>query len=449
MPKTQVSCPNCRQPVVAEIEQLFDLNVDPQAKSRLLSGASNLIQCQVCGYQGSLPTPIVYHDPDKEMLLTFVPAELGLPRNEQERLIGSMINQVINKLPQEKRKGYLLNPQATLTMQGLIERILEGDGITREMLQAQQRRLSLLQRLASATDEKSFTQIAQQEDALIDADFFGLLSRVIEASLMNGDRESARQLNELQRRLLPITTYGAELQAQSKEVEGAIEDLRAAGENLSREKLLELILDAKNETRLRALVSLARPAMDYAFFQLLSERIDRARSDGRARLVELRTKLLEMTQEIDKQIEAHRQESRQVIDAIIQTDDIPAAMEQVLQGVDEIFVKELQSMLAEARKNGDLGRSAKLQQMVDYLQKASAPPPEVDLIEEYLDVADEAGRQEFLKAHDNEVNEQFMDMLGNIAMQVEAGEDVEIADRVAEAHRSALRYSMQRSMRIS
>jgi len=141
MPKTQVSCPNCRQPVMADVEKLFDLHLDPSAKQRLLSGAFNIIQCQLCGYQGALATPIVYHDPEKELLLTFVPPELNLPRDEQERAIGGLINRVVDNLAQEKRKGYLFNPQATLTMQGLLERILEADGITREMLEAQQQRL--------------------------------------------------------------------------------------------------------------------------------------------------------------------------------------------------------------------------------------------------------------------------------------------------------------------
>ena len=53
----------------------------------------------------------------------------------------------MNSLPQEKRKAYLLRPQTMLTMQSLIERILEGDGITKEMIQEQQKRLALLQRM--------------------------------------------------------------------------------------------------------------------------------------------------------------------------------------------------------------------------------------------------------------------------------------------------------------
>jgi hypothetical protein len=133
---------------MADVTQLFDVAQDPGLKSQLLSGMANFVQCQVCGYQGALATPIVYHDPDKELLLTYVPAEIGLPRDEQEKLIGGLINQAVNRLPADKRKGYLLTPQAHLTMQGLIERILEADGITKEMIKAQQDKLDFLQKLS-------------------------------------------------------------------------------------------------------------------------------------------------------------------------------------------------------------------------------------------------------------------------------------------------------------
>lgn len=446
MPKTQVNCPNCRQPVIADIDQLFDLNTDPTAKQRLLSGAFNHIQCQVCGYQGALATPIVYHDPEKELLLTFVPPELGLPRDEQERVIGNYINQVINKLPQEKRKGYLLSPQATLTMQGLLERILEEDGVTREMLEAQQQRLNLIQRLATVSDAQVLEEIAKQEDALIDGEFFGLLARLIEVSAVNGDEQSARRLNELQRSLLPITTFGREVQAQSQEVEAALEDLRAAGDDLSREKLLDLVIKAPSETRLQALASLARPVMDYSFFQLLSEKIDRARGDGRTRLIELRTQLLEMTQEIDRRIETHVAQIRQLIQAMLEVDDVEAAIQETLPAIDSYFVRELEKMLEAARERGDLEQSGKLQKMLDVIQQASSAPPEVALIEEYIYIEDEKERQQFLKAHQEEITPDFLNMLTSIVMQAESSNDPNFIELVKAANRSALRFSMQRGM---
>ena len=77
MAKTMISCPNCRQSITAELEQLFDVGVDPSAKQRFLSGAINIIQCPFCRFQGIYPTPLVYHDPDKELLITFIPTEGG------------------------------------------------------------------------------------------------------------------------------------------------------------------------------------------------------------------------------------------------------------------------------------------------------------------------------------------------------------------------------------
>ena len=76
MAQTQTTCPRCRQPILAEVEKLFDLNVDPQAKQRLLSGAVNVARCPNCGFEGPINVPIVYHDPEKELLLTYFPPEL-------------------------------------------------------------------------------------------------------------------------------------------------------------------------------------------------------------------------------------------------------------------------------------------------------------------------------------------------------------------------------------
>jgi hypothetical protein len=445
MPTTRINCPNCRQPITAEIDQLFDVTADPAAKQVFLSGAFNLVRCPMCGYQGSLATPIVYHDADKELLLTFVPPEIGLPRDEQERLIGSMMNQVINKLPQEKRKSYLLRPQSTLTLQGLVERVLEADGITREMIQAQQQRLSLAQRLANAADPKTLEEIARQEDALIDAEFFSLLTTLGQAALASGDQEAARRLSELQKSLIPITTFGRELQAQSQEIEQAVKELQALGKDLNRENLLELVIQAPNETRLKALASLARPAMDYTFFQMLSERIDRARGEGRSRLVEVRSQLLEVTQAIDRQLEQHVLESRQLIEAILNEQNVAEAMAASMPAVDELFIQELNRMLGEARGKGDLERSAKLQQMADVVQQ-SISPPGMALVEEYLDAPDEAAREQFLQAHSAEIDENFMDLLGRITLQVQSSEEREIAEHVTVANRHALRFSMKRSM---
>jgi hypothetical protein len=448
MPRTRINCPNCRQPITADIEQLFDLSADPAAKQQLLSGAINLVQCPHCGYQGNLATPIVYHDADKELLLTYVPPELGLPHDEQERLIGSLINQVVNRLPPEQRKGYLLRPQANLTMQSLIERVLEGEGITREMIQAQQERLNLLQRLLTASSSDVRIEIIKQEENLIDADLFTLLSRLGESAAVSGDQEAVKRLEEVQSELLEHTNFGQQVKEQSQEVEAAVKSLQEAGKELTREKLLDLVIKAPTDVRLSALVSLARPAMDYTFFQMMSERIDRARDKGRQRLIELRERLLELTRQFDAQMDARANEARRLLDEILKAEDISEAAMQNLPSIDEFFLQVLNSEMESARQSGDLDRIGKLQQVVGVLQQASAPPPEIAFIEELLDAPDDQATRRLMEEHKDQITPEFLQMLSGLLAQVQqSGEDSELLQRLQHLNRQALRFSMEINLR--
>lgn len=449
MPRTVVNCPNCKRPVQAEIQQLFDLNQDPSAKQKLLSGAFNLIQCPNCGFRGAAAMPIVYHDPDKELLLTFVPPELALPSNEQERIVGGLINQVMNHLPQEKRKAYLLQPQQTLTMQGLIERVLEADGITKEMLQAQQQRLSLIQRLLLASSVDIQKELIHQEDQSIDEQFFALLDRLIEVSMAGGDEQSAQKLGELQKIVMEESTFGRELSHQVREVEAALASLREAGQSLDRKKLLELVIDAPNEERLRALVSFARAGMDYQFFQLLSERIDRARGDGRARLVKLRDTLLQYTQEYDRDIVQRVEQTRQKLEQVLSEVDVEQGLAKYSPIIDGIFISVLNSALEQAEAQKDLPRLEKLKQIMEIIEKASAPPEEVQLLEKLLEAESESEQRRILEENAEKITPELLNSIINLVYQLQGGENKALGERVNEIYKAMLRFSMERSLRAS
>lgn len=445
MPRTQVKCPNCRQPVVADIEQLFDVGVDPSAKQQLLSGGGNFIQCQFCGYQGSLPTPIVYHDPDKELLLTFVPPELAFSRDEQERVLGSLINRAVSNLPQEKRKAYLFSPQPALTVQGLIERVLEAEGITKEMIQAQQQKIRLIQRLLAATGD-TLDELVEQESELMDAEFFTLLSRLAESALATGDQASARSISELQQSLLPKTEYGRELQAQSAEIEAAMETLRAIGNQLTREKLLDLMVEAPTETRLGTLVSLTRPALDYQFYQILTERIGEAVGEHQQHLKNVREQILNITREIDEQMQLRRQQAQQNLEILLQAENLQQATLQNLPVIDDFFLQVLTEELEAARKSGDLGRSGKLSQIMEVIQQASTPP-EVEFIEELLEIDDEQELTQALVDRKDEITPSLLDMLTGLVSQTQNGEDKQLAERIQFLYRKILRMSMEANLR--
>lgn len=446
MPKTRINCPNCRQPITADINQLFDVGQDPRVKQLILSGMFNVARCPHCGYQGNLATPIVYHDPEKELLLTYFPPELGLPVQEQERLVGPMLKQIMDSLPAEKRKAYLLRPQTMFTMQTLIERVLEGEGITKEMIDAQQKRLALLQRLLEVSSDDVLQHIVKENDSLLDADFFNLFNRLMTAALQGRDENAAKQLNDLQAKLLPLTTFGKEVQAQSQEVEAAMQSLQKLGKSLTRESLLDLMVDAPNETRLSVLVSLTRQAMDYNFFQILTDRIDKAQGDERQKLLDLRTRLLALTQRVDKELEARAGRSLQLLNEIIKAEDIAEATRQNLQGIDDFFVSSLNEQMEVARKSGDLDRIGKLNQILEVLQKAAEPPHELALIEELLDAPDEATLQKALDEHKQEITPEFIDTIGAVIAQMENSDEKDVAERLQLLYRLALRMSMKNSM---
>src|SRR5215216_3776193 len=301
MPQTQIACPRCRQMITANIEQLFDVTQDPQAKQRLLGGISNTARCPHCGYQGRLATPIVYHDADKELLLTFFPHELAMPLNEQERLIGPLIKQVMDRLPPEKRKGYLLNPVPNLTYESMIQTILSKDGITPEMLKEQQDRVALIERLLQASTPDVRSEIIKQNLNLFDEQFFALFSRLAQSAAQSGQEPVARAMVDLQSQLLEETEFGRGLKESVGELENATKSLQEVGQGLTREKLLDIVIEAPNDARIRAYVSLARGGMDYQFFQMLTEQIEKASAEEKAKLESIRDKVLNFTNEMDKQ----------------------------------------------------------------------------------------------------------------------------------------------------
>src|SRR6185503_18212679 len=251
-------------------------------------GVSNMARCPHCGYQGRLATPIAYHDNEKELLLTYFPPELSMPLHEQERLIGPLIKQVTDRLQPEKRKAYLLKPVPNLTYESMIQTILSKDGITPEMLKEQQDRVQLIERLLQASSEDVRSELIKQNKNLFDEQFFALFSRLAQSAAASGQEPVARAMVDLQNQLLEQTEFGRNLKESVGELEAATKALQEVGQGLTREKLLDLVLQSPSDARRRAYATIARGGMDYQFFQLLSERIEKASGDEKARLESIR-----------------------------------------------------------------------------------------------------------------------------------------------------------------
>ena len=428
MPKTQTHCPSCGQSIIAEIERLFDVGIDKSSKNRLLSGSANIITCPYCGFQGSASVPIVYHDPDKELLLTYFPPELGVSREEQEKEIGPLITRVFNELPKEKRKAYLFSPQTMLTLKGLVEKILEADGITKEMIEAQEKRSSLLQRLLSVSKESRINLI-KDEDPLIDQDFFYLFTKILESAAISNDQSAIKQLEEIQEQLLDYSSYGNTLKKDSIEFEEVGKLLQKYGKELSRTNVLDEVIQSKDDSRLRAFVRLARPAMDYMFFQMLSEKIEKARGEGRQRLKEIRDKLLDYTSEEDKVFQLRMDIARKNVDALLKVDNLEEIISSNPAIVDEFFIQELETQIENSRKTGDLEKSGQLSRIIKVVEKLATPPPEILFINELLDISNNGKK---LRSRINEkrdlVNQDFIDLIDALIIKTKEALEGELAN---------------------
>jgi hypothetical protein len=455
MPQTQISCPQCRQQIRANVEQLFDVTQDPGAKQRLLGGVSNVANCPHCGFHGRLATPIIYHDADKELLLTYFPPELNMPLDQQEKTIGPLINQIMERLPPEKRKAYLLKPQANLTYESMIETILSKDGITPEMIKEQQDRMMLVQRLVQASSPDVRSEIIKQNENLIDEQFFALFSRMLPRTASPEGEKVARQLADVQKQLLEETEFGRGLQESVGELEAASKALQEAGQGLTREKLLDLIIEAPNDARIRAYVNLARTGMDYTFFQNLSEKLEAAEGDEKKKLEELREKLLDYVNEVDRQLEERFKESQAFVDQLLEQEDVARATRENIQGFTQESVDLVGQMMRQASEKNDYARMGKLQKMLEVLQEASAPPPEVAFIEQLLEAPDDTAMEKMLTENEDMVNEELMNMLGGLMAQLEAqggqagpgGEQAkELTEKLESVYRTALKYSMKKKM---
>ena len=456
MPKVQAQCPNCQQPIAVEVTQVIDVGKNPQLKQKLLSGSMNIIQCPHCGFQGQLPTPMVYHDPDKELLLTYNPPEAGLSMEERERKMAPLLKKVTQELPPEERKGYLFQPQTMMSMESLVKRVLKEDGITEEDIEDQEQKVRLLQKLLSK-DGKELEEFIQENEDMIDREFFMIFSQIAQRLVATQNEENVKKIQELQESLLDNTEIGRQIRKESQELEKARSDLERIGQNLTRNTLLEMIEKATNKERVKALASLARPAMDYQFFQMFTEKIEQLEGEERKSLIEKRNVLLKLTKEIDQQIEDRISQAKEILDTIIKADPIKKGVMENISYIDEFFIQALTSEIELAKKEDNKERLERLQEVLSTIEEISTPA-EFKLIDELLEAADNDEKlEQKISLHSEEITEEFMNNLTNILNQVEerkkelTGSDKEkqedVLERLEKVHQKVLKASMEKKFK--
>jgi len=126
--------------------------------------------------------------------------------------------------------------------------------------------------------------------------------------------------------------------------------------------------------------------------------------------------------------------------------------------VDEFFVQALTQSLEDAREAGDLDRSAKLQQIMTTIEEQSAAPPEYELIDELMALADDdQAVLRLLQSQADEVFGNLMEIMTGLLGQLQAAveqpqgdmqaEQREMLDRLQKVYNVALKHSMEKSFK--
>ena len=441
-PNTSVACPQCRQPVAVHLEQLVDAGADPGAKQRLLKGQLNLLACPLCGQTSMLGTPLVYHDPAKELLLTFVPMELNMRLQEKENLLGSLTRQVVNRTPADQRKGYLLRPQEMLSMQNLINRILEADGITPEMLDTQRAKLQLLQDLMKA-DATNLPTLIQQRDAEIDLTFVQILGALLQRATGNGEAEqdTARRIAALSEQIALHSTIGRSSSRQSQVLQEVAEELQALGSNLTRDALLQVVCANPDELRLRAVVTLVRQLVDYEFFVGLTKHIDAAKGEQRKLLESARQVLLDAVARRDAAAKAEGAAAAQLLQALLQAPDEAAAVREALPEISDLTLAVLNQNIEAAQKAGHKDAIARLEQLRATIMAEldASTPPEMRFINDLLQLESAEAAAELLRNRAAELTAELLQSMVELGDDLDARGHADMSAKLKEYHGLAQR----------
>jgi hypothetical protein len=439
-----VTCPNCKYRFVAPVMTIIDVGQRPDAKAIFLSGQMNVAACPQCGNAGMLNTPLVYHDPDKELLLTYVPPELGLPEMEQQRIVGDLTNRVISALPAEKRKGYLLRPKSYLRLEAMVKDVLQADGITQEMLEAQRARAELLERLLRADGEQTRQAIAQANDTQIDYEFFDLLTLNIELAQRGQQPALVSELLALREQLLRWTTLGQELNAR----EEAIASLGLSPEGdlheITRERLLDKLIEAATQggavktVKVETMVAMGRPAIDYVFYQQLTERIAAAEQAGEREQAEtlttLRQTILDVTASLDEEARQAAEETREFLQQALENDDPQAFIRANANQVDNLFMNILAANMQAAERAGQTAAVEQLRKVSDAVTALvlESQPPEIQFINQLLSAEYPEGTLALLQENRQQIGEQLLEVMRLVAEDLDKSNRAETAQRMAK-----------------
>lgn len=429
-------CQYCGQVSKTQLTVIIDANHNPEAKRELLGGVLNTVQCPQCGQATTASTPLVYHDASKEMLITFVPTELHTSADVADKMVGSLVREVTDSMENRLIKSYVLQPRRALTLQGLVEQILESDGISKEVLEAQKERARLIQMFLQ-TGPEMYEALVKEHDTKLDEAFFQTMSMVAEQYAQQGRPDLGEHVVVVQQRIASLSTVGQQIleknRAQDVAIETAAKALQSFPQQPTPAELVALVQQhVDDEMVLQAFVAMARPIFDYGFFEALTETIDKLEGDDKQKLSAARDMMHQLTQAVDGQSQAQMQQAVEFLRQILGAPDPKAVIKNNLHAIDDTLMAVLDLNIQEAQKNGDERAATELLALRDHIQESlrEQMQPEVRFINDLLEAPSQDAALAKVEAEASQFGDELLQAFDALIELIAAQGHQELSDKL-------------------
>lgn len=432
---TQITCPNCGTPFSAEVHQIIDVGRQPELKQMLLSGQLNVAVCPSCGAGGQLANAMLYHDPAHELFMMYIPQELQLDQMQQEQYIGRLTREVLDNTPLEQRRAYMLQPLTMLTMQSFMEKVLETEGITKEMIERQRKQVELLNTLAKA-DSDVVDYLIQERAGEIDETFFAMLKSYIERAVQMDDNDQLLPLVNLQAKLMMETVVGRRLEKRQIAMHRLNQDAKAAGGLTPSVLLRHVLLNQEDPETALAIAQAGVQAMNYEFFTGLTAEIEKQNLAGQpqavARLTQLRADLLQMQEEMQQASQQIIQEAQKELNMILASNDMEQAVQANMNKFDDAFMYVLSAETAQAEESKDKERFDKLNQIRALIaeQVEGQTPPEIQLLTQLMYTETDEEMQQLLDDNEELLSDDLLKIVDLLQDQVKESGQEQLVDQL-------------------
>jgi hypothetical protein len=367
--------------------------------------------------------------------MVFVPMELNLPHMEQQKVIGDLVQQAMSAIPQEQRRGYMLQPTTVLSFQSFMEKVLETEGITPEMLARQRKQAELLETLARADRDVVDILLEERADE-IDETFFALLGSMLQAATESDNEAQTLKLSNLQARLYQETEVGRELERRQVALHALRREANAQG-GLTPEILLKHILrHEEDEALVEAIVNVGQAALSYDLFSRMADEIDKrteAGDDaGARRLGEIRASMLSLHDEMQQASRQALAQASQLLQQLMTAGDTRAAVREHLEDIDDAFMYLLSATLSQAHEAGVEKQASALERLRDIIldEAEQQTPPEIRFLNQLMLAETDEERRQLIEENGAMVTPELVQVLRLLAAQADQAGDEEAKEAI-------------------